>query len=82
MYIFSHPAGVREVPNALCLLGPALSLEGSVTSHSHDVTARCHGPWFIIVNKGPVPWDVGCLHRSGEKLRVLCFLGKAAGSEV
>lgn len=44
-------------------LGPALPLERSVTSHSHDVTMRCHGPYFIIVNKGPAPWGTGRLRR-------------------
>lgn len=74
-FIHSHPGEAREVPNPLCLLSPVLPLEGSVTSHSHDVTTGCHGPCFIIVNKGPALWGTGraFLGRSWEQAPGVVF---------
>uniref|UniRef100_A0A5F4WB72 Uncharacterized protein n=1 Tax=Callithrix jacchus TaxID=9483 RepID=A0A5F4WB72_CALJA len=38
-----------------------------MTSHSHDITMRCHGSYFIIINKALVPWAIACLSRRGKK---------------
>lgn len=58
-YLATAPVGPGEAEKPLCPLHFILPLEGFMTSHCHDITMRCHGSHFIIVNKtlflGPLP---------------------------
>lgn len=58
-YLATASVGPGEAEKPLCPLRFILPLEGFMTSHCHDITMRCHGSHFIIINKtpflGPLP---------------------------